>query len=207
MSTSPQADDRDRIPAHELRRMDEETARSTLTVNQYERWEKLNDLHAEAAETKEQWADEAERVAEITVSADMEQLGTEVDVFGNDLLVYVDSDDEEVQAIGEDLERIQAKHDDVPAEEIETIPAEDREEMARVLCRLLDAILVRWDGVEWADLPEWKRETVLEDARDGWDLDGLLLAWVDIAVAINEDREETMDVIESFRSSERRGRR
>lgn len=192
---------------HELLAMDDDEARHRLSVAQYERREKLQDLHEEADETREQWAEEQQEVAEITVSADPEQLGTTVDVFGNDLLVRIDSEDPALQRAADSLDDIRAEYADVDAEAMDQIPRDDREAMGNCLVEMLDAVIVRWDGTEWADLPDWKREAVLADARTDWGLDGLLLAWVDIAAAVNDDREERLDVVESFRGSSGRGRR
>lgn len=192
----------------DLLSMDEQTARDTLTVNQFERWEKLSDLHAEADDTRDQWADEDERVAEITVSADMDALGTEVNVYGNDLLVHIDSDDPDVQAAVEDLQAFRDDHGDIgDSDDLDAFDAGVRDRLASLLVDVFDAVLVRWDGTEWADLTTEQRRAVLTDARREWGLDGLLMAWVDIQIAVREDQEEKVDVIESFRSPERRGRR
>jgi hypothetical protein len=192
----------------QLLAMDESEARSTLTVDEYERWEKLNDLHAQADETREQWADEGQEVAAITVSADMDDLGTEVDIYGNTLLVHIDSDDPDVQAVIEDLQSFKDDHGEIfDSDDLERFDDGVRDELATLLCDVLDAVIVRWDGTDWRDLDTAARQSVLADARREWGLDGLLLAWVDIQIAVREDQEAKVDVIESFRSPERRGRR
>lgn len=184
--------------------MDEKTARTTLTVAQFERWEKVNDLHAEAAETKQEWAAEDEQVTDLTVHADPEQLGTEVDLFGNDVLVHVDSESEEFRAVAEEVD---AQFGDRDIDAVENFDAADRDAIAEGFQEMLDIVLVRWNGHEWAELRPAEREYIREQWREKWGVDGLLKGWIDIAVAVNEAREEQLDVIESFRSPERRGDR
>ena len=88
----------------ELEAMSDDEARSELTVEQYERREKLLDLLADAAENEQELAADEERVEDLVVHADPEALGTEVDVFGNDLLVQVESDDPAFRAVAEELD-------------------------------------------------------------------------------------------------------
>jgi hypothetical protein len=184
----------------DLREMDEQTAKQTLTVNEFERWESVNDRLDEADEVREQWADQEDRVEDLVVHADPEQLGTRVDVFGNDVLVHVNSDDPEVRDAAEALEA----HDDA---DMDDLSEADRREIGDDLTTLLDAILVRWNGTEWEDLPDDVRTDVLADAREKWGFDNLMLAWADIAEAVYEDREQRVDVVEKFRDPERRGNR
>lgn len=185
----------------ELREMGDDEARSTLTVDQYERREKLNDLLAEADETRERIDEQNERVESLTVHADPEQLGTEVDLFGNDVLVHIDTDNDEFREAAEALEELEP--DD--RTEIDALDDDLRERMGEKLTTMLDAVLVRWNGHEWGDLPADDRAGVLADAREKWGLDGLMLAWADIGAAVGEDREERVGVVDSFRG-EGRGR-
>lgn len=190
--------------AYELREMDEQTARQTLTVAQFERWEKIQSLHDEAEETRERWEEQAEEVAEIAVHADVEQLGTEVDLFGNETIVHIDSADDEFR---ETAERLDDYFGEFEAEEIDELGEDRQEEIADGLTDMLGCVLERWNGHDWEDLPPDVRRDVLAQCREKWGVDGLLLAWVDIAAAVNEDREEKLDVIEKFRNPERRGNR
>lgn len=188
----------------DLRRMDEQDARHTLTVAEFERWEKLHDLTDSAAETRERWADESEQVLDITVNADADALGTEVDVYGNDLLVHVDSEDRQFRQAAEALDdELQSTDTD----EVDALDAETRERLADAILDVLDACILRWNGTEWGDLPDEKRYAVLGDARAKWGLDATLAAMFDIVIAIREDHEEKKEVVESFLGEERRGRR
>lgn len=191
----------------QLRQMDDAEARTTLTVAQYERREKLLELDAQAEETQEQWDEEDRQVAEVTVHADPESLGTEVAVYGNDLLVHIEDDDAQLRAAVEDLRDLQSEYGDLAPDEYDEIDERDQDRMVALLQDLLDAVLVRWNGTEWGDLGEAQRRAILDEAAGEWGVNALFLAWVDIQVAVLEEREDRLDVIESFRDETRRGRR
>lgn len=188
----------------ELEAMSDDEARSELTVEQYERREKLLDLLDEAAENEQELAADEERVEDLVVHADPEALGTEVDVFGNDLLVQVESDDPAFRAVAEELDD---EFGDIDETELETLGAEETDRIAEALQEMLDLVLVRWNGTDWDGLARDKRDLVLHDCREKWGVDGLLLAWVEIADAVQTDREDKLSVVDSFRGAERRGRR
>lgn len=192
----------------ELRRMDEQTARDELSVPEWERWQTLTEMVDRAEQTRERWAEEDERVADIEVAAEMDQLGTEVDIYGNTLLVHVNSEDPHLQQIAEDIDAYRQRVGDVADEDdLKGLSESDADELADLLLEMLDTMIVEWGGTEWDELAPHQRQTILADARSKWGLDGLMLAWVDVIGAIEEDREERLDVVESFRQTERRGRR
>jgi hypothetical protein len=188
----------------ELRRMSEEEARNQLTVDEYERWEKLTDLKDGYDETKDRWDDEDETVAALTVHADADALGTDVELYGNDALVHVDSESE---AFRDAADRLEGALGDTDPDDIDALDDADTDAAADALLDMLDAVLIRWNGTEWDELSQGQRQTALQQMRSKWGLDALLMAWFDIAAAVAEDRQDRVDVIESFRSPERRGRR
>lgn len=206
---------RSEYSAGELRRMDEETARATLTVNQYERWEQIQDLHDQADETRERWADEEERVQDIAVHADIEQLGTEVDLFGNDVLVYIHDNDREFQNAAERLENnitdgdmIETVDDleGLDSENVDDLSDDDQEALVDGLLDMLDTILRQWNGHEWQSLPEDTRLTILNRWASEVGVYGVLAGWVRIATALRDDQEQLMEAVDSFRgASGRRG--
>ena len=194
----------DRRSITTLRQMDKETARNTLTVNEYERWEKLQDLHEQADETREQWADEEDTVAEITVHADMDKLGTELDLYGNDVLVHVDSGSSAIEDHADAVDDILG---DTDPEDVDSLTQDDLDAVLTHLLDMLDIALVRWNGTEWADIAEDARADTLARIGESWGVEAVLLGWFDIAAAMHEDREEKVSAVESFRNPERRGRR
>jgi len=187
--------------ATELRRMDEQTARQTLPVAQYERWEDLQALDAQAEDTRERWAAETQQVHDLTVHADPDALGTEVDLYGNDVLVHLDTDDPEFRAIHEEYQGLVS--DDPDPEELEA----NREELADAITELLDCLILRWNGHDWQALEPERRRAVLADARAKWGFDNLVLGWAEVMAAIQSDREDSAAVVESFRGAAGRGGR
>lgn len=189
----------------QLRDMDEDEAYATLTSKaQLERWERIQSLYDDVAETEQEWAQQEETVAAVTVNADMEQLGTRVDIYGNDLLVHADP---EAPAFREAAERLDSEFGDIDGSELDSVADDRVQALADHLLEMLDHVLVKWGDTEWADLPEGQRQTILDDARSKWGVDGLMVAWGDIALAIREDREEVVGRLEKFRNPERRGTR
>jgi hypothetical protein len=194
----------------ELAAMDEDEARNTLTVAQYERWEDLKDLFDEQADTEEEWEQQEETVQEVTVSADMDQLGTEVDIYGNDLLVRADPESQDLQ---DALETLEDEYGDIEVEDPDAdgeaafgdVNTDRLDALADHLLGMLEEVIVRWDGTRWAGLPRGQREAILADARAEWGIDGLMLAWARIAAEIRADREEVVADIESFRGETGRG--
>jgi len=182
----------------ELREMSDEEAKQTLTVAQYERREKLLDLLEQADENQERLAEQDQQVQEITVDADMEQLGTEVDLFGNDVLVHIDSGNRQFRQAANALESVDEFDDE---SEVVDLDDETRETIANRLQDMLDAVLVRWDGTRWSEISEPKRGAVLDQCRTEWGVDGLMLAWFKIGEAVTEERQEVEELIDSFRSA------
>ena len=197
----------------ELRQMDRETARNTLTVNEFERWERVNDLHEQAEQTREQWEEQDEQVGELVVRSDPESLGTEVTLHGNELLVHFNANDRHLQAAKDRLDAFYADHDlagmerDDAGETVEELPESEREAitegMTECLLDLFDAVVIEWNGTRWNAVPDEQREAALRDCLETWGLEDFLFAWVDVCMAYYEEREEKLDVIESFRAETR----
>jgi len=193
---------------HELRAMDDETARSTLTVEQYERRENLIDLHEQADETREEWADQAETVADVTVNADPADLGTALELYGNDIIVRVD---ETADGLEESMQTLEAEFGDIAEADptdaevmIDGVGEDDIDRLADIVADLYDAVLVRWNGTDWERLSPEQRRGVLADAREAWGFDALVLGWGEVMAAIRETREQQAEAVESFRGETRR---
>lgn len=193
----------------ELRGMDEQTARSELTVVEYERWEQLNSLVDEHEATKDEWDAEDERVEDLVVHADMDELGTHVELYGNDLLVYADPDDEGFRAAVESFDDARSQYDGMDPDEIDVDDIDDgvMEDMAWACLDFLDAVLVEFNGVAWGDLPDDECDAILEQCREKWGPMGTVQSMVDVMAAIYEEQEEQVSTVESFLGEERRGNR
>jgi len=197
MSTDSDPDD-DQTQAYsvsELRAMDEQTARQTLTVDQYERWDSLQDLYDQAEANRDRFAREDEQVHDLTVHADPEALGTDVQLYGNDLLVHLDSDDPTFRAVHDEYQDLVGDVDDADLDALE----ENREAVANAIIELFDCLLVRWNGTDWERLSPEQRRGVLADAREAWGFDALVLGWGEVMAAIRETREQQAEAVESFR--------
>lgn len=185
----------DRPSAETLRQMDEQTARDELDIDQLPRWRKVNDLHDSAEETRQQWRDQEERVGDIVVHADIEELGTEVTVYGNDLLVHLDAEDRRLRAVADEL---QDDYGDTDAEEVPELSDEEIDDIAASLIEVFDLIIRRWNGTPWRQLRDERRRAILQDAREKWKIDGLLVAFAEVVDAVESDREEKLEVIDGF---------
>lgn len=181
----------------ELRAMDEQTARQTLTVEQYERWDSLQDLYDQAEANRDRFAREDDQVHDLTVHADPEALGTDVQLYGNDLLVHLDSDDPTFRAVHDEYQDLVGDTDEGEAD-LEALE-ENREAVADAIIELFDCLLVRWNGTDWERLSPKQRRGVLADAREAWGFDALVLGWGEVMAAIRETREQQAEAVESFR--------
>lgn len=186
----------DRTSAETLRKMDESTARKTLSIDELQRWQKVRDLHESAEQTREEWRGQEERVGEIVVHADISELGTEVTVYGNDLLVHLDPEDRRLRDVADDL---QDEYGDTDPDEVSDLSDDEIDDIAASLIQIFDLIIRRWDGTPWRQLRDDRRRAILEDAREKWKIDGLLVAFAEVVDAVERDREEKLEVIDGFR--------
>jgi len=202
----------------ELRRMDETTARSELTVNEYERWESVNKHLDDAEEVRQEWADNEREATDILVNSDPAYLASDIEVWGNELSVYYGPEDtrlrEAVEGLGDsvgvDLESIDDMADDeLPsADEIDDDAIEATKD---ALVEMISVALVEINGHRWTDLTVGERETTLSQIRQsrphGWGLAGLMDAWTEIQVAVESNRDDRLERVRKFRNPERRGDR
>jgi len=175
----------------ELREMDENEARSTLTVNEFERWEELQELLEGAEETREKWRNEDEQVVDLTVNADMEQIGTRVDLYGNDVLVDVDPTDRHLR---NELNALEREFD--ADDEIDDLDQEEIDNLARTAQDILSTIIVKWGDKRLSDD---EKEAVLNEAREKWGIRALVMAVAGAVEATVEEQDERTEAIDSFR--------
>lgn len=183
----------------ELRRMDDEEARSTLTVDQYERREKLLAMQAEAEETAERFAEEEEVVHGISVATDPEELGTSVETMGNELLVHLDRENRHIRQHLQALDEQTEDGDDVPNPE--ELSEDSVDEAVEHVLGLFEHAVIRWNGEPFATKPEDERADVLASVRRNWGADGVMLAFFDVLMAVAEESQEREAAMESFRGA------
>jgi hypothetical protein len=198
MAAQPQTSEHNAV---ELREMDDETARNTLTVAEYERRERIINAYEQAEATREERTEQERRVQDIVVHADTDALVTEVDIFGNDVGGRINPEDDALRELAVTMEEEYGDIDPerIGEESIEGVDDAAVEEIVADLIDLLDIIIVRWNGTAWADLDAAHRRAILEDAREAWGLDGFFVALLELVEAIEADQEERFEVVDGFR--------
>lgn len=186
----------DYSPNELLALSDEEAA--DLPEGQQQRRAKLQELYDDAEQTKEQWAEEDRRVSNVVINADPEALGTRVNLFGNDLLVQINTDNPNLREAAKNLQEYEDSE-----QEMEDLSSDDREELATAARDLLDALLIQWNGTEWDRLPETQRHNILADARESWGFENFVISTVRCVAAAQQQFDETAEMVDSFRGAER----
>jgi len=201
------------ITITELRAMDEQTARQSLTVDEFERWESVNEHLDQHEQRKQEWAENDQAVTDMLTN-DASAIASEVELFGDVAAVYYDPEDSRVrnvadrlgEAAGVDIESVDEA--DLSAEDIDESQIEAVKE---VLADFVGLTLVEWNNNTWGDIPVSKREQIkaqMQQSRpNGWGLLGLMDALNQIIVAVEADRDERLGMVEKFRNPERRGDR
>ena len=189
----------------ELRSMDEATAKAELTYQEYQTWESLNEKLDEHEDTLEDFEDAEEATTDAIVFADRSDLATDISVMGNDIAVYYDPSDDEIR---EPAERLQERFDIDDAEGLDAddVPADDIEFVETALVDLICAAIIKWDGTHWDDLSPADTDAIRRGIAD-WGLAAMMDGWVEIQVAVEENRDARLERIEKFRDPERRGDR
>jgi hypothetical protein len=181
----------------QLREMTDAEAES-LPADQQQRREKILELYHDAEETKEQWTEEDREVGNIVIHANPEALGTSVELYGNDLLVQLDTDDEDLRQAAQSLEAVE----DMSKEEFRDLGGEAYEEAIAAAGQMLDALLVKWNGTAWDRLPSERRSAILDDAREAWGAVKFVQATFETMAAVQQDMDEMTEAVDSFRGAE-----
>jgi hypothetical protein len=216
MATNTDTDD-DSLTFVEYRRMDEAEARSQLTVDQFEEWQAVNDQLDEHEQALDRWDDTREEATDVLVRTDPSAYAADVTVWGNDLSVYYAPDDprlrETVEGLADvfDIDAEDAAEGDIDDIHAEDVAAEDVDTAKGVLADLVCLACQTWNGTAWDDLGDADRQAIRDalvtDPPDGWGLAGLMDAWTEIQVAVEDARTERLERVEKFRNPRRRGNR
>lgn len=199
MSTnSEQADGGGEVPFSELREMTREEAEERLDEHDLERWEAYHELRASKEETEERFKEDDALAIDTLVQADMGELTTDLDLYGNEVSVVVELNQQQ-QSL---LRNVEREYEDIDLED----PDDDAIDAVRdVMERFIAAVLVKFNGVEVRELEEPKRLALAAECVDKWGLRGTFHAVVQIVEATREMDEDRVGSIESFRP-EARGR-
>ena len=196
--------ERDDYSAMDLRDMDRAEADQRLDDADLARWKDVQELTNAADERAEQFAENEQTVHSVVVDADLSDLGTDVDLFGNTLTVYLDSDDDRLH---DAVERLEDEFGDVSQDDLGTLDKSDRTAIGNALEDILLSAIVAWDGQAFDDLPADEPLAIVQTAREKWGLTATFEAVMRIIDACNEAQEERFEAIDSFRTAQRRGHR
>ena len=201
----------------DLKRIDDrEEAYRRLSGPDFERWEKLQELEAAAEQNKRQMQEDAAVATDAIVRADVSDLATEVNVFGNALLCYYDPESQQVREAAERVGEVCGVDADEPGDlegaSVDDVDDSDIPAIKGALVDLITAALVEWNGERWTDMTRDKQatiETVIKQSPEngGWGVAGLMDAFVEIYVTVEDNRNERLERIEKFRNEKRRGNR
>jgi len=203
----------------ELRQMSEAEARTTLTMAEYRKWEALNDKLDEHEQALERWDETREDATDIMLRADVGDLSESVELFGNPVEAYYAPDDPRLRDLSDRLgDAFGVDMDEVAEnpESVEDVTTDDLDDdvigdVKDILADLITVAVVEWDGTEWDNLSDEAQDAIHDlitaDPPNGWGVAGAMDAWVEIAVAVEENRDERLERIQKFREPERRGNR
>jgi len=195
---------------------DREEAYRRLSGPDFERWEKLQELEAAAEENRREMQADAEVATDALVRADVSDLATEVSVFGNDLLCYYDPESQQVREAakraGDIFDMDADAPDDLEGASVDELDDDDIPEIKDALTDLITAAIVEWNGQRWSDMDAGTRDAIAATIQqptdsDGWGVAGLMDAFVEIYVTVEDNRNERLERIQKFRNEERRGNR
>jgi len=201
----------------DLKRIDDrEEAYSRLSGPDFERWEKLQELEAAAEENRREMQADAEVATDALVRADVSDLATDVSVFGNELLCYYDPESQQVREAAERVGEVCGVDADEPGDlegtSVDDVDDSDIPAIKGALVDLITAALVEWNGQQWDDMDTDTREAIRATVQQppeagGWGVAGLMDAFVEIYVTVEDNRNERLERIQKFRNETRRGDR
>ena len=202
----------------DLKRIDDrEEAYSRLSGPDFERWEKLQELEAAAEENRREMQADAEVATDALVRNKIpDGLAVDVNVFGNEVRAYYDPESKQVREAakqaGEIFDMDADAPDDLEGASVDELDDADIPEIKDALTDLITAAIVEWNGQRWDNMDADTREaiaTTIQQPTDsgGWGVAGLMDAFVEIYVAVNDNRSERLERIQKFRNEERRGDR
>ena len=195
---------------------DREEAYRSLSGPDFERWEKLQELEAAAEENRREMQADAEVATDALVRADVSDLATDVNVFGNDLLCYYDPESQQVRDAAERVGDVCGVDADEPGDlegaSVDDVDDSDIPEIKGALVDLITAAIVEWNGERWDDMDADTREAIRATIQQppeagGWGVAGLMDAFVEIYVTVEDNRNERLERIQKFRDETRRGDR
>jgi len=195
---------------------DRDEAYRKLSGPQFERWEKIKELEHTAEENQREMQEDAAIATDTLVRADVSDLATDVTVFGNTLSCYYDPESQQVRDAAERVGDICGVDADDPGDlegaSVEDVADDDLPAIKGALVDLITAAVVEWRGTPWGDLADDTQAEIRQTIQKppeagGWGVAGLMDAFVEIYVSVEDNRSERMERIQKFRDETRRGDR
>lgn len=195
---------------------DREVAYRKLSGPDFERWEKLKELERNAEENKRQMQEDAAVATDVIVRADVSDLGTEVEVFGNTLSCYYDPESQQIRDAAEQVGEVCGVDADDPGDlegaSVDDVADDDIPAIKSALVDLITAAIVEWRGTPWDSLEDDTKTEIRETIKrppeaGGWGVAGLMDAFVEIYVTVEDNRNDRLERIQKFRNETRRGNR
>lgn len=190
-TTNP--DEREQKTPEQLLRMDDEEANMWLSDAEHERREKLKELYEGAEETREEWQEQEKATVETLIEADMGELTTKLDLYGNDVEVLLNLDRDQRQLI----ERIQTKYEG--ADDIDKLNESEVQRLESMLAEFFEIVFHSFNGERLDDLGSQKAALLTESVVEEWGIRASIYAMIEIIETINEQDEETMERVQKFR--------
>jgi len=202
----------------DLKRIDDrEEAYSRLSGPDFERWEKLQELEAAAEQNKRQMQEDAEVATDALVRNKIpDGLAVDVNVFGNEVRAYYDPESKQVREAAERVGEVCGVDANEPGDlegaSVDDVDDGDIPAIKSALVDLITAALVEWNGQRWDDMDADTREAIRATIQQppeagGWGVAGLMDAFVEIYVTVEDNRNERLERIQKFRDETRRGDR
>jgi hypothetical protein len=177
----------------QLLRMDEEEARMWLSEEDQERRAKLRELYEGAEKQREEWQEQEQTTVETLIEADMGELTTELDLYGNEVEVLLNLDRDQRQLI----ERIQTKYEG--ADDIQELDEAEIRRLESMLAEFFEVVIHSFNGEKLDDLGKTQAVELTEAVVEEWGTRASIYAMIEIIETINEQDEQTMERVQKFR--------
>ena len=199
LDDSKNSNEREQKTPEQLLRMDDEEANMWLDEAEHERREKLKELYEGAEETRKEWQEQEKATVQTLIEADMGELTTELDLYGNDVSVLLNLDREQRQLI----ERIETEYEG--ADDIEELDESEIQRLESMLAEFFKIVFHEFNGRKLESFGvtplEFTQAIVAE-----WGIRASIYAMIEIIETINEQDEETMERVQKFRGEAGSGR-
>ena len=172
----------------ELREMDAEEANSELGADEFERWQKLQDLQDDADENRLEREEENSEALDILINKDDEEIAKEIEHQGNKIkyILNMDREQENIYSKMTDLERKEG-------------PSQgDREKYKNLLIDFFAEIVVEFNGKKIKNT-DFSGKELAKQCYKKWGRLPFQNLIEEVLIGFYEEKKEKMDTVEKFR--------